>query len=48
MATAVTKRVGAFYTSDFRESFTPEKAAIPERLQTTVGMLSDAENLYFR
>ncbi|NLF60732.1 MAG: DUF4838 domain-containing protein [Lentisphaerae bacterium] len=39
--------VGAFYTSDFRESFTPEKAVIPERLQTTVGMLSDAENLYF-
>ena len=39
--------VGACYTAAFLETFTPEKAAIPERLRTTVGMLSDSENLYF-
>ena len=39
--------IGAFYTAAFQETFTPEKAAIPERLQTTVGILSDPENLYF-
>ncbi len=38
---------GAYYTDDFKETFTDEHAPVPERLKTTVGILSDEQNLYF-
>ena len=39
---------GAYYlTADLKQAFTAEKKALPPELKTTLGVLSDKENLYF-
>ncbi len=37
----------AFYTSDFKRTFRDKDKPVEENLKTTIGMLSDSENLYF-
>ncbi|MBO4305335.1 MAG: DUF4838 domain-containing protein [Lentisphaeria bacterium] len=40
--------VGAYYLTDgLKQTFTQEKKDIPAALQTTLGILSDSDNLYF-
>ena len=38
---------GACWISDFKTAYTKEKKALPPELKTSVGILSDKDNLYF-